>query len=667
MYYRKEWKKYRSEYDLEAKEKIAKLSVYEKVSLMSGKLSLDDILGSIRKKSRTHYNEVPYTAGGTEDIPDVRFVDGTRGVVCGKGTYTCFPVVVMRGATFNKELEEKVGRAMGLETIIAGGNLFAGICLNLPYHPGWGRSQETYGEDTIHISRMGAAIVAGVQSTGVIACIKHFAFNSMENIRHDVNVIADEKSEREIYLRQFETAIKTGAGAVMTAYNMYKGEKCGQSEYLIKDILINKWGFDGFVMADFTWGITDTIAAIRAGQNIEMPNSNYYGQKLLDAIRNGEVSEGEIDDSVIRIVRTVLAHENLIEKTRTDIKDINKILEAHRELAKEVAREGITLLKNENVLPLKCRDAKSKIVVLGEMAGIENTGDIGSSQVYPPYVITPLQGIINNCGKAEVIYYEGKNINHCKRLAKDATAVIVVTGNNYMTEGERISSDSNIYTQDTPGGDRCGSLRIPDIDMNIINAVSEVRDDTVVILEGGSTIIVDDFIDKIGTLLFCYYPGMEGGNAIAEVLFGVVNPSGKLPFVIPKREEDLQIMDWSSKEQHYDYFHGYTLLDRNNVEPRFGYGYGLSYTTFEIKEISTTSVGGIIKSKVSIRNTGKLPGAEVVKIYLTCDNPDANMPNKWLADFQKVHLSPGETKEIILEADTTYYNLPASNFSSIIE
>ncbi|MCR5100226.1 MAG: glycoside hydrolase family 3 C-terminal domain-containing protein [Butyrivibrio sp.] len=667
MYYKKDWKKYRAGFEAEAVRLLSDKTLPEKIGLMSGTLSLDDILGSIRKQFRTHYNSVPYVAGGLNDIPSLRFVDGTRGVVCGNDKYTCFPVAVMRGATFNTELEEEVGRAIGEEVIIAGGNLFGGICLNVPYHPGWGRSQEVYGEDTVHIAKMGKAIIEGVQSTGVIACLKHFAFNSMENIRREVDVNCNAKAEREIFLRQFEDAVNAGAGAVMTSYNSFRGVKCGQNKYLIKDTLIDKWKFDGLTMCDFTWGITDTVKAIKAGQNIEMPNTSFYGQRLLDAVKDGQVTEAEIDEAALRIVRTLIAHESVINDVKSDISDTNKVLEKHRMLSKKVAQEGITLLKNDNVLPLKYKDKKSKIVVLGELADSANIGDKGSSQVYPPYVITPLQGLINNCGNAEIIYYNGKNLNHCKRLAKDANAVVVVAGNDFGTEGEKISSDNDKDFGDTPGGDRCGNLRIQERDRLIIDAVSEIRGDTIVLLEGGSTIAVEDFIDKIGALLFCYYPGMEGGNAIAEVLFGEVNPSGKLPFVIPRSESDLQEIDWTNKSQYYDYFHGYTLLDKKGIEPLFNYGYGLSYTTFNAKLIEKDSSEVGIRCKVSIKNTGEMEGGEVVKIYLTCKDSSEDMPVRWLADFKKVFLKSGEEKEILFIIDISFYNIDAEKLDVLLE
>ena len=226
-----DWKSYRQTYEKMAEDILSELSLKEKVSLMSGRLTQEEIRSQILNRKKVHYNETPYWAGGMADknVMPILFVDGSRGVVCGRGIYTGFPVTVLRGATFDRELEYRVGDAIAKEVILADGNLFGGCCLNLPYHPGWGRAQESYGEDTFLIGEMGASLVKGVQSEGVIACIKHFAFNSMENNRLTVNIVCDKRTEKEVFLPHFKKCIDAGAGAVMTAYNSFQGEMCGQN------------------------------------------------------------------------------------------------------------------------------------------------------------------------------------------------------------------------------------------------------------------------------------------------------------------------------------------------------------------------------------------------------------------------------------------------------
>lgn len=229
----------RMQYNGKAKKIIDSLTLEEKVSLMSGTMTFEEVRGAIKKRTQEHYNQFPYPAGGItkQHVSPVLFVDGPRGVVCGNGRSTAFPVSMLRGATFDTELEEKIGEAIGEEVLAYGGNLFGGVCINLPYNPGWGRSQETYGEDTFQLGEMGAALVRGVQSKGVMACVKHFAFNQMENARFTVDITADKRTEREVFLPHFKKTIDAGAACIMSAYNSYQGKLCGHNEYLLNQVL----------------------------------------------------------------------------------------------------------------------------------------------------------------------------------------------------------------------------------------------------------------------------------------------------------------------------------------------------------------------------------------------------------------------------------------------
>jgi len=240
-------KEHRLSYDQRAREIVKGLTLEEKVYLMSGHVQLEQMIQDMKEDPNKHYNYIPYPAGGIDEkgVPAMKFCDGPRGVVCGVGKSTCFPVTMLRGATFDVELEERVGRAIGKEIRAWGGNLFGGVCINLPYNPGWGRSQETYGEESFHLGQMGAALVRGVQAENVIACVKHYAFNSMEISRFKVNVECDKRTEREVYLPHFKDCIDAGAASVMSAYNLYKGVHCGHHDYLLNQVLKDEWGFDG--------------------------------------------------------------------------------------------------------------------------------------------------------------------------------------------------------------------------------------------------------------------------------------------------------------------------------------------------------------------------------------------------------------------------------------
>lgn len=641
-----DWKAYRLSYTKQAEDILKSLTLEEKISLMSGSETRSEVRGAIRKKIKVHYNEHPYRAGGIREkgIPPMLFADGTRGVVCGREKATCFPVAVMRGATFHPELEETIGEAIAEEVLDAGANYFGGVCVNLPYHPGWGRAQEVYGEDPQLLGEMGSALVRGVQKKGVIACVKHFAFNSMENSRFKVSIECDKRTEREIFLNHFRKCIEAGAGSVMSAYNRYQGSMCGENTYLLHEVLREEWDFDGFTICDFVWGVKNTVASAKGGLDIEMPITHFYGEQLLAAVKEGKVSEKAIDEAVLRIIRTLLAHEHFIEEHKNERScDYKK----HQELALQCAREGMTLLKNKNqILPIDCGERRMKIVVLGELADRENIGDRGSSQVYAPYVISILQGIAEYQAEAEVIYYAGASTKHCQRLAKEADKVVIVVGNDYMDEGECVANESADVTVQNEGGDRTDCLGLKTNHQKIIDKVAEVRQDAIVILVGGSTILMDEWEDQVGAILMAYYPGMEGGKAVAEVLFGRVNPGGKLPFVIPKREKDLPVIDWEAEEFRYEYYHGYTLLNKNKRKPLYPFGYGLSYTTFLLTEQKAWRDRENLYASVFIKNTGDREGTEVLQMYVGAAASRVERPEYVLKDFQKVWLKPGEEKEV---------------------
>lgn len=636
-----DYRAYRSTFTKKAQQIVQKLSLEEKIYLMSGLRTMEEVRKSIQKKVNTHYNEVPYRAGGIDGkVPPVLFADGTKGVVCDRKMYTCFPVESMRGASFDPMLEKEIGEAIGAEVLLAGANLFGGVCVNLPYHPGWGRAQETFGEDPYLLGEMGAALVEGVQTTGVIACVKHFAFNSMENARFEVDITCDKKAEQEVFLSQFKRCVEAGAGAVMSSYNSYRGQMCGQNAYLLREVLKEDWQFDGFTLSDFNWGIKDTVTAANAGMDLEMPNTYYYGKKLLEAVHFGSVSEKVIDEAALRIVRTLLAHE---EKIRQYGKiDAERQLWDDRQLAKKSALAGITLLRNRNgILPLSGRC--HKIVVIGRLADEDVTGDRGSSQVYPPYQVTILQGILEQAGQ-EVIYYRGESLSHCKRLAKEADAVIVVAGNSAAEEGEYVYADMEELYVKSMGGDRTQGIALPAHDREILSAVAQIRQDAIVVLIGGSSFTMEDWIGQTGALLMAYYPGMEGGHALADVLFGKENPGGKLPFVIPQSGADLPQVDWSATQQEYPGLAGYRKLLAEGKQPLFPFGFGLSYTTFALTEEALECGQGEAEKAVicvTVQNTGKRAGSEVVQIYAAYEEEVQR-----LCRFEKVFLQAGEKRQL---------------------
>lgn len=639
-------KEYRLKHTKQAQSILDNLTLEEKVSLMSGKISLQNEMRYMEEDpDNKHYNYIPYPAGGIEkvNLPPMLFCDGPRGVVCGNGKSTCFPVSMLRGASFDTELEEKIGHAIGKEIRAFGGNLFGGVCINLPYNPGWGRSQETYGEESFHLGQMGSALVRGVQEEDVIACIKHYAFNQMENARFKVSVDCDKRTEREVYLAHFKDCIEAGAAAVMSSYNLYKGTHCGHHDYLLNQVLKKEWDFDGFVMSDFYWGVKDTVEAANGGQDMEMAHTRYFGDKLVQAVKEGLVSEEKINEAALRIIRTLLAFTSEYDKR---IDDSVLACKEHISLALESARKGITLLQNNHeVLPLDKKNVK-KLLVLGELGKSEPIGDHGSSWVRPPYVISPVQGIEMVSPNMEVVFDKGDDLEQAKQLAKQADVVVFVVGYDYDDEGEFVSEDEAEGYTGSMGGDRKHSLGLHQNEINLIKTVGPVNQNSIVVLIGGNMIMMTEWKDSVSAIIMAYYPGMEGGRAIGEILFGEVNPSGKLPYVLPYKEEELPKVDWDATYQYYDYYHGYAKLEKEGKKPLLPYGFGLSYTTFEVSDASFKKDDNHIMASCRIKNTGKMEGTEVLQMYVGFTNSSLDRPAKLLRGFVRVFLVPGEEKQV---------------------
>jgi beta-glucosidase len=442
----------------------------------------------------------------------------------------------------------------------------------------------------------------------------------------------------------------------MSSYNFYHGVKCGHHDYLLNKVLKEEWGFDGFIMSDFGWGVTDTVEAANGGQNMEMCGTIWFGERLVRAVQDGFVSEEAINDSALRIIRTLLAFADEDDKTYDE-----SVLACpeHIELALQSAREGITLIQNKkNVLPLSREKAK-KIVILGKLGEKENIGDHGSSQVFPPYVVTPFQGIAKAAPDSSVVFYNGEDLETAKELAADADAVIFVVGFDHDDEGEYVSEDQNDNYTGAMGGDRKISLGLHEDEIRLLKEVGPVNENSTAVLIGGNMILMEEWKDCVSAILMAYYPGMEGGTALAEILFGDVNPSGKLPYVVVKKEEDLPYVNWDTHFQHYDYYHGYTKLEKEGIEPAVPYGYGQSYTTFEVSKPEFSGSEQGITARCSVTNTGKRQGDEVVQLYVGFENSKADRPVKILRGFERVSLNPGETKtvELFCPADElTWYD-----------
>ncbi len=555
---------------------IENMTLREKIRAMHGRATLPRLAWDVLVLR--HYNRRPYAGGGVRrfGIPPLRFTDGPRGVSAGNST--CFPAAMARGATWNVSLQERVGDVIGRECRANGATYYGGVCVNLLTHPAGGRAQESYGEAPHLIGEMGAALVRGVQHHNVMACVKHYACNNIEDTRFKVDVDVDERTLREVYLPHFRKCIDAGAASVMAAYNRVRGEWCCEHGYLLSTILKGEWGFEGFVMSDFNFGIHSAEAAADGGLDIEMGGRKHFNMRRLGAaVRAGRVDMPRINDAVRRTIGTTLAFANREDPERYDRSRL--AAPEHTALAREVAEEAMVLLKNEPsadeaVLPLSLPSG-GRLALLGRLAESENLGDHGSSSVYPPYVITAADGVRAAAEERDIELTVDSRATgeRAARHAAAADAAIVVVGLDHRDEGEGGVKLLGI------GGDR-DNLGLHAVDIDLIQTVARANPRTVVVLIGGSAITVGEWEDAAAAIVMAWYPGMEGGAALARVLFGEANPAGRLPFAVPAREADLPAFDHESEEVRYDYFHGYEYLDRAGIAPRFPFGYGLSYTSF---------------------------------------------------------------------------------------
>jgi beta-glucosidase len=620
-------------------ELVEQMTLEEKVAQMSG---ITAISGT--------YGQELWVVPGVErlGIPPFGMSDGPRGVGVHEGA-TAFPVGMARGASWNPELEGRVGQAMGRELRAIDGNVLLAPTINNLRHPSWGRAQETYGEDVHLLSRMGVAFVQGVQQY-VLANPKHYAANSIEDTRLVVDVTLDERSLREIYLPHFRAAVhEGGAASVMSAFNSANGQFCGENERLLRRILKEEWGFDGFVLSDFVFG-TKADSAVN-GLDLEMPTTNVF-RTLLDQVEAGDVPETVVDDAVRRMVRKKLEYK-LDEPSPVDESVIGS--EEHLAVAQDAATEGAVLLKNEaDALPL---DAASltRIAVVGELADMANIGDTGSSTVRPAFVVTPLQGIQDFVGSAITVDHIDRDVLGAEDLAviEAADAVIVVTGLTSEDEGESIIS----------AGDRL-DLGLSTERVKLIRDAAAANNRSIVVLEGGSAITMGEWLPDTSALLMVWYPGQMGGHAIADLLFGEANPSGKLPITFPKSLDQLPPFDNESTEVTYDYFHGYRYLDRNDSTPEFPFGFGLSYTTFSIDDVRSSHAdaqsGDLVRFSVDVTNTGSVTGAEVVQLYVAYPGSAVERSELDLSGFAKVVLEPGATQTVLIPVsvnDLAYYDV----------
>ncbi len=654
----------------EAAELVEAMALPEKLDCLDGDIDLWPGLIDI---GGTGYHRHPWPAAAVErlGIPGIAFCDGPRGSVVGPST--CFPVSMARGATFDPDLEEAIGEVIGAELRANGATYTGAVCLNLLRHPAWGRAQETYGEDPHHVGAMAVAFTRGLQRH-VMACMKHFALNSMENARFTVDVTCDERALHEVYLPHFRRVAEAGVASFMSSYNSVNGTYAGDNATLLTEILRDEWGWDGFVITDFIFGLRDPIGSIRAGCDIEMPFRQQRNAVVADAVADGRLAEVDVDRAVTAIVATLLRFGWVFDTTPDP-----SILAApaHRALARRAAVASMVLLSNKDVLPLR-RDALRSVAVLGPLARTPNLGDGGSSAVLPPSVITPLDGLRAALGGVEVIQSDDA------APAAGADATVVVVGCTKHDEGEFLDGSATAglvhlfppmpedldlaalapAPDDAPtdpagefvsGGDR-RSLRLAAADEALIAAaVASATGPVVVAVMGGSALVMP-WLDDVDAVLQIWYPGMEGGAALADVLLGVEEPGGRLPFALPRDEADLVDFDPDATAVTYDLFHGQWHLDRTGTEAHRPFGFGLGYTTIEV------TAGSLVDDQtveVGVTNTGARDGSTVVFVFAGVPDSAFARPPRRLVGFRRTTVEAGSSTSVSVPLDWSMLDIRA--------
>jgi beta-glucosidase len=659
-----------------------------KINVLISKMTLEEKVNMIHASSS-------FTSGGVPrlGIPELVTSDGPHAVrrehgrgwdgeknVYDSGTY--LPTGVCLAATWNPQLGYSFGSVLGSEANFRGKDVILGPGINIIRSPLNGRNFEYQSEDPYLISKMVVGYIKGVQDQGISACVKHYAANNIETKRNTLNVNMSERALREIYLPGFKAAVtEAGVNTLMGSYNKFRGQWASQNYYLLNTILRNEWGFKGIVMSD--WGaIHNTMEAIWNGCDLEMgtdlsmlPNPNYgkffMGDTVITLVKSGKLDEKILDEKVRRILR-VMYKTNMIDGNRKKGEYNTK---AHQQTALKIAEEGIVLLKNarlpgqENkILPLS--SSVKTIAVIGYNAErLQGMGG-GSSQAKAFYEITPLKGLQNAGGnKINITYTKGYNIERGAKAdkglisqavdaASKADVAIVVGG---WTHGYdyNVWKDNAYDAEDTDKPD----MFMPFGQDELIKAVLKANPKTIVVLMGGGAIDMTQWIHNTPAILQAWYPGMEGGNALANIIFGKVNPSGKLPMTFPKTLQDapserLGLASQDGLQLYYtdDLYVGYRYFDSYKVEPQFAFGHGLSYTTFEYSNLKVQPGTKSATVTFTLKNTGSVPGAEVAQVYIHQEISTLARPEKELKAFEKIFLNPGESKIVKISLDENAFH-----------
>jgi len=663
---------------------LSDTEIEQRIESVMPQLTLEEKVALVHAQSKFSTPGVPRLG-----VPELWWSDGPHGVraefewdswLYAKHTndsITAFPNLTALAATFNPDLAYEYGVALGEECLYRGKHVILGPTININRVPVNGRNFENFGEDPLLAARMAVPYIKGVQSQGVAASVKHFALNNQETDRFGVDVEVSDRALYEIYLPAFKASIlEANSWTVMGAYNKYRGEHCCHNHRLLVDILKGEWNYDGVVVSDWS-GTHDTKQAAENGLDVEMGSHTnglssgranayddyYLAFPLRDSIKAGKIDEKFLDDKVRRVLRLIYRthYHNNYGKVGN---------EEHLALGRKVAGEGIVLLQNtDNILPL-ASDKKMKIAVIGENATRKQCIGGGSSELKARNEISPLQGLQERFPNAEIVYSAGYdagpsiygfvmpsrlNADSLKNAAveavRDADVVLYFGGLNKNFKQDHEDSDRQTY--DLPWGQN-----------ELIAELAKVNPNVSVFLFGGNPVAMP-WKDSVKSISWVWYLGSETGHAIADVVSGDVCPSGKLPFSIPVRLEDNGAISFGAEsypgvdhKQVYkeDILVGYRWFDTKDIKPLYAFGYGLSYTNFELGNIAANNNGKNITVTASVKNTGAVDGAEVVQIYVGKPNSNIERAKKELRGFQKVAVKKGASANVEI-------NIPVENLA----
>ena len=685
---------------------------------------------TLEEKVEMLHSKTNMSSAGVErlGIADINYADGPFGIreegvpngftpagwTLDSATY--FPTGSALAATWSKEMAYLYGTGMGKEARLRGKDVILGPAVNIQRLPVGGRTYEYLSEDPILSAALSLNYTLGVQDQGTAVCIKHFAVNNQETNRGSVDAQVDERTLREIYLKPFESAIREGgAMSVMPAYNKVNGDYCSENEHLLNEILRGEWGFKGFTVSD--WGGThSTMGAMLHGLNVQMTGSNYMGQPVIDSIATGALTESMVDEKVRQILRVRYA----IEAIPADVANTQMTSQPESQrIALQVAEKSIVLLKNAGgILPIS-KDIK-KIAVIGQNAVLKTqSGGMGAG-VKALYEITPLQGIQKRAGDAvEVVYAPGYKNFPGRRWGPapavpdplEAAAINEPADPALLAEAVAAAKEADVViffggtnkSIETEGSDR-QDIKLPAGQEEVVAALYEANPNLVTVLISGGPTDLQVLEQYSPAIVQGWWNGTEGGTALAEVLFGDIAPSGKLPFTFPVKLEDspaFALGNFPDKTQGGDLFTlmyrqdatnmtreerqrlmdsmpkptskytegplvGYRWFDTKNVKPMYAFGHGLSYVDFEYGPMSVKSGKKAIKVTFDITNTGSMAADEVVQLYVSRLDSKVEWPAKELKAFERVSLGASETRTVTLEIpadDLRYWNADTNSWT----